>query len=327
MKIHIRLTLLALLSLLGLQSWGQSSGNGKPTVAYSYKGVLYLTTTSGHTLKAIRTKLSIGEFAISPDDRFVVFSPPRSPDVTGGPLWVLNVATGALDRVPPEPFYNDAPGKNQIEFYADPEFSPTSETVAFAVHGRGTGDLVQTRGPVAVYDLETRKVRILKDTLGNDGLPLGFASDLHWSPDGKHILLDYEGSSAITDVNGMKLTDLVVPQDEIKRSALSYGVHAINWLGSKCVLYQAGDDPDRDPTRVLNLSSDKTNAAADLLNLPEQSLRGVLAFSGQLWVRRYGSRYRVDGPSTSWLVPGDSTTTHVRVLPTSNENVIPTACK
>jgi dipeptidyl aminopeptidase/acylaminoacyl peptidase len=327
MKNHVQAILFVLLALSCAQLRSQSSGDGKPAVAYSYKGILYLTTESGRPLKAVKTKLSIGEFTVSPDERFVVFSPPRDPEVTGGPLWLLTIATGALERLPPDPFYNDTHGKKQIEFYADPEFSPTGESVVFVVHGRRTGDLVQTKGPVALIDLETHKVRILKDSLGSDGLPLGFASDLHWSPDGKRILLNYEGNSSITDVDGTKLTDLVIPETEVSRSSLSYGMHALNWLGSRCVLYQAGDDPERDPTRVLNLSTGKTTGAAKVLNLPEQPLRGVLAFSGQLWVRRYASRYRVDGPSISWLVPGDSATTHVRILRRSNEDSIPAGCK
>jgi WD40-like Beta Propeller Repeat len=327
MRSHFRVALFVLLALAGEQLWGQSSGNGKPAVAYSYKGVLYLATESGHPLKAVRTTLPIGDFAVSPDGKLVVFSPPRSSRLTGGPLWILNVATGALERMPTDPFYNAAPDKNQTEFYADPAFSPTSDSVVYAAHGRATGDLVQTRGPVAVMDVKTKQVRILKDSLGNDGLPLGFASDLHWSPDGERILLNYEGSASITVPDGTKLTDLVIPENEIKRSPLSYGMHAISWLGSKCILYQAGDDPERDPTRVLNLSTGKTSSAAELLNLPEQSLRGVLAFSGQLWVRRYGSRYRVDGRSISWLVPGDSATAHVRILRESSEDSIPTECK
>lgn len=327
MKSYIRAALFPLLSLLAVQAWGQSSRDEKPSVAYSYKGVLYLTRESGRVLRAVKTTLSIGEFAISPDDNFVVFSPPRSSELTGGPLWILNIATGALERVPPDPFYNDRPGQKRIEFYADPEFAPNSESVVFAAHGRGTGDLVQTRGPVAVFDLKTRQVRILKDSLGDDGFPIGFASDPHWSPDGKQILLNYEGQSSMTDVGGTKLTDLVIPENEISRSPLSYVMYAVSWLGPRCVLYEAGEDPERDPTRVLNLSTGKTNAAAELLNLPEQSLRGVLAFSGQLWVRRHGSRYRVDGPGVSWLLPGDSATTHVRILRKNSDDSIPTGCR
>jgi hypothetical protein len=327
MKIYIRPALFTMLSLLVLQAWAQPSRDENPSVAYSYKGVLYLTRESGRVLRAVKTTLPIGEFAVSHDGKLVIFSPPRSAKLTGGPLCILNIATGVLERVPSDPFYNDRPGRKRIEFYADPEFAPDDKSVVFAAHGRGTGDLVEKNGPFAIFDLATRHIRILKNSLGNDGFPIGFPYDPHWSTDGKQILLNYEGHSSITDAGGTTLTDLVIPENEISQSPLSYGMYSVGWLGPGCVLYEAGEDPDRDPARILNLSTGTTTSAADLLKLPEQSLRGILAFSGQHWVRRHGSRYRVDGPGVSWLIPGDSATTHVRILRKSSEDSIPDGCR
>jgi hypothetical protein len=307
--------------------WAQATAAQQPAVAYSVDGVLYIATESGSVLRTVEIDLPIGDFTISPDLGTVVFSLPH-PDATGGPLFILNLSTGALTRMAPDPYFNDATVADVAEFYADPDFSSDGERVVFAAHAQDSGDEVQTSGPLAVLDLKTREITILKDTIGESGLPLGYMHDPHWSPDGKQILANIEWYAFVTDSAGKVLAEVVIPENELSQSSQSYGMYAMGWLGSRCVLYQAGEDPERDPVRIFHLGTGKTSPAAEALRLPEQSLRGILALSGRLWTRNDPMGFRVEGPGISWLIRGDTDTTFVRLLRrAATDDTIPADCK
>jgi hypothetical protein len=312
---------------LAAPCWGQATTAQQPAVAYAADGILYLATESGRVAQTIETELPIGDFAISPDLKTVVFSLPH-PGESGGLFFILDVATGAIERMPPDPYFNDASVADLVEFYADPDFSPDGERVVFATHANAVGDEVQTSGPLAILDLKTREVTILKSTVGESGLPLGFVRDPHWSPDGRLVLATIEGHAFVMDSGGQDLAEAVIPESEFSQSPQSYGMYAIGWLGSRCVLYQAGDDPEHDPTRILNLSTGRTSSAAEMLRLPEPWLRGVRGSTGRLWARSDPEGFRIEGPGISWVIRGDAETVYVRLLRQgSTEDLAPSECK
>jgi len=316
----------ALLIAMITSAWYASAqvADRKAEIAYSYQGVVYLATATGRNLRVIKSPVPIGDFALSPDLQFVVFAKPYKKDVTGGALWIFNISTNELKPMPPDPYYNRYWKGARREFYADPEFSPDGGYVVFAAHSQATGDAVESSGPFEILSLQTREIRILKDTLDDQLQPLGYAYAPHWSPDGQQILINFDGAASITNVAGTRLRDLDIPEAEY--SSEGYGMFAIGWFGSRCVLYETGDDPDRDPARILNLNTGKTTLAATVLHLPERSLLGIEAFSDGIRVQR-GSKYRVENLNSSWQVPGDTNTTYVRLIGSHSSAAISSYCK
>jgi len=331
MKWLAKLSILALVLLApAIPCLAQARGGTaveRPAVAYTLDGVLYLASESGQVVRKIESELPIGDFAISPDLKTVVFSPPH-PGEVGGPLFILDVAGGSIEPVMPDPYFNDASVADLAQFYSDPEFSRDGAQVVFATHAYGEGSDVQTSGPLAVLDVPSRTVGILRSTVGADGFPLGHMGAAHWSPDGRRILGNIEGHMFVTDAQGQALAEVFVPEGELSQSADSYGVYAIGWLGAGCVLYQAGEDSARDPARVLRMSARATLPAAAMLRLPEDSLRGVRGVAGRLRLFPDPEGYRVEGPGGNWLIRGDREIVFARLLPPQSDGVlIPDECR
>jgi hypothetical protein len=302
---------------------GQTTGATakQPAVAYAVDGSLHLATESGQVLRKIGTRVPIGDFAISPDLKTVVFAI-AVPGLVGGPFFILDVASGAIEPMTADPYFNDdSVAGDPAEFYTDPEFSPDGKQVVFAAHSRPEGSELQLSGPLEFLNIGTRKISIVKSTLAPDGLPFGYIRNPHWSPDGKQILGNMEGHAFVTDAewkpdpSAQAPAELMIPESEVSQAAASYGAYAIGWLGLGCVLYQAGEDPASDPARVFQLRTQGTLPAAEMLKLPEQAVRGMRGFSGRLRLFPGEAGFRVEGPGISWMIRGDSETTFVRLLP------------
>jgi hypothetical protein len=123
---------------------------------------------------------------------------------------------------------------------------------------------------------------------------------------------------------------VIIPASELSQSSDSYGMFAIGWLGSGCVLYQAGEDAGHDPARVFKLRTQETVPAAEMLRLPEESLRGVRDFSGKLRMFSDPAGFRVEGPGASWLIRGDSESSYAHLLPAGDgagAGQIPSDCR
>lgn len=331
MKLFGRMLILQLLVAFAVSTvavCGQGTAPDRPAVAYAVDEVLYLATESGRVVQTIEAEVPIGDFAISPDLKTVVFSPPH-PGEGGGPLFILDVASGAVDPVMPDPYFNDdSVARDFAMFYSDPEFSPDGTRVVFATHAYGEGNEVQLSGPLALLDIATREVTILGSTVASDGLPFGYMRHPHWSPDGKQILGNIEGHSFTTDAGGEELDEVFIPASELSQTSDSYGMYAIGWLGPGCLLYQAGEDAQHDPARIFRLSTQETSPAAEMLRLPEQFLRGVKEFSGKLRMFVDDVGFRVEGPGISWLIRGDSETSYAHLLPAGDgAGQIPSDCR
>jgi hypothetical protein len=327
-----RLSILALiLAASAGQCLAQARGGAiaePPAVAYALGGTLYLASESGQVVKKIEAPIPIGDFAISPDLNTVIFAS-AVPGVVGGPFLIMDVASGKIDLMMPDPYFNDASVAGDLaEFYSDPEFSPDGKLVMFAAHAAGQGSEVHTSGPLAILKLATREVSIVKSTVAADGLPYGYMRNPHWSSDGKRALGNIEGRAFVAEVDGPTLNEVKIPESEISQSGSSYGMHVIGWLGSECVLYQVGEMPEADPARVLQLRTQMTSSAAEMLHLPEDDLRGLHDLAGGMRIVSAPEGYRVVGPAGNWLIRGEREEIFARILPRRAGNTqIPAECR
>ena len=309
----------ALLLGAAIQTPAQST-HSKVVIAYSHHGSLTVATSSGKVLRTFKPSVPIGSFAISADGSKVVYGP-LNPRSLGGPLYLLATNSGKIEQLTRGPYFNKNSGS---EVYADPDFSPNGEHAVFVIHAQSKGDAVETAGPAATVNLKTGIVRTLQATKDVNGNGVVFANDPRWSPDGKQILVNFESGAALTDAEGTNLQDI---------SGLMEGgdwTHALSWLGPECVIYIAGKDPksaERNPARVLNLQTKKSQELAATLHLPQKSTANVMAVSPSIVVRRNGQELSVEGAGTAWTIPFDEGSTFVRILPTNQDlNRIPRTC-
>ncbi len=273
--------------------------------------------------------LPIREFAVSPDVQRVVFVSFRDSTAYGGHLYLLTVATGKVERLTHGYYLDGLPEPGNPEVYADPDLSPDGRRMVFAIHGQANGDVVEASGPLAMLDLSTRRVRILKATMNVDVGGVAFANNPHWSPDGNRILVNFENGAAVTEVTGTTLKNLdgMIPEGE---GDLRF---ALGWVGRGCVLYMVGNTWDKarqGPKRVLNLRTRKTEAADRVI--PPQMQGGLVVFSPGMVVRTDGNQHVVvEGTRNQfkpWIIPGDEKTTTVRILSSPDEDKwLPESCK
>lgn len=290
----------------------QAKSDERPAIAYEVGGALHFLTAAGNEVRVVRTHLKIGSFAISPDMTKVVFAPlSHKTDLYGGQLFLLN------DSSKPElltrgPYYNKS--KRPAEVYSDPDYAPDGHRVVFSIHSQPTGDLVEASGPFAVIELETRKVRVLPDTLHVPGEAwgTGFARGAFWSPDGRRILLNFEDGSSLTDPEGKSLEDL---------SPLMRGgdwTSSLGWLGPQCIVYVTGKDyvdARQHPTRFLNLKTRDVGTLDKLLGLSPQQVTNLVAISGSIRVRRQGADVLVESGAGVWSIRNFDGQSRVRILP------------
>ena len=161
--------------------------------------MLYLADSAGGHIRTVKTKLPICDFSVSPDSAKLVFVPCHSTDY-GGPLYLLDINAGVLQKLSVGPYWRVASDAPVREVYADPEFSPDNASVVFTVRKvpiNGHADLVEASGPLAIMQLGTRHVHLVQSTLNLDGNGPAFANQPHWSPDGATILVSFETGFAV----------------------------------------------------------------------------------------------------------------------------------
>jgi hypothetical protein len=300
--------------LFGGTAWGQL----KPAIAYSEDGDVYLVAGSGEILRKVKSPLPIYDFAVSPDAQLIVFNR-VGPREHGGPLYLLRIATGETARLTPR----------TSEVYADPEFSPNGDRIVFAIHAQAGGDLVEAAGPLGTIDIKTRRLSVLAATANVDGHGPCYSNEPHWDPNGRQILFSCEAGVEEVGANGKYLRDLT--------SMLVGGdwSHALGWIGSRCAVYLAGNNQKEaahNPIRVLYLDTGKTELAEQLLGLPDDVLKDLVAVSPGLRVRAVGAKLLVEGGPHSWEMPvKDRRKVTVRMLPQSDSARdsarVPEACR
>lgn len=283
----MRLTQLA--ALLPLLTFGQSA---QPAVAYSSGGRLYLATDTGQVVKTIRSKIPIGQFAISSDASIAVFLRPRRAQVNGGQLYRLDVHSGKVRRITHGHLYE------KHEVYGVPDFSSGGARIAFSIYSQAVGDPIKVVGPVAIIDLGTRTAQVLQTTRNWGGLgPIYVFSSL-WSPDDERILMNVVGTFAIADANGRRkqefseLTDVAITEER--------GVQADGWLGPNCVVFEYYEDYAKLQLRhpqILNLRTREKRAAVEVMGVSEEKIGVPFSFHND------GTAAIIKGPKTSWRTP------------------------
>ena len=219
MKLHVRalaLLLFALAAHTGIV-WGQAIPPERPAVAYAVDGVLYLATESGEVVQKIEVEYPIGDFAISPDLKTVVFAPPH-PGEEGGPLFVLDVASGNMELVMPDPYFNDDSVAGDFAlFYSDPEFSPDGKQVVFATHAYGDGNEVQLSGLlVSAGYRDARNQASWAAPSSPTGCRWGTSAIRTGHPTANRFFGNVEGHSSLTDAAQSKncSTEVILPAGE-----------------------------------------------------------------------------------------------------------------
>lgn len=301
-----------MIALALLSFAGSACGQTKVALAYAEGGVVYLVADSGAILQSVKASLPIYEFAVAPDAQSLVFDQIGANDY-GGPLYLVRVATGETARLTPP----------TQKVYSDPGFSPNGDRIVFAIHAHAKGDLVEGSGPLGTMDVRTRAITILAATANIGGNGAFFSNEPHWSPDGKRILFSFEAGAALVDAGGKDLKELAPSGGDWS--------HAIGWLGSNCAVYIAGRNQKEameNPVRVLNLGTGKSELATQILGLPNEGLKGLVAFSPKLRVRAIGTKLLVEGGSHTWELPvKNANAVTVRIVPQSDLSNIPGECR
>jgi hypothetical protein len=301
-----RLQSILFLALLTVPAIAQNSS--EPVVAFAIGTTLTLVTSSGQVTQEIRLGHPVYDFAFSKDRKRLVIVAPETEN--GGNLSLFDLQTHAETRLTHGPFYKKHLEKGESEVYADPQFSPDGRSIAFAIHGNlpdEGNDAEEAVGPIAVVDLGSGKVRVLKSTENVDGQgPCDVGAPI-WSPDGKWIIFNCDSGVFITDSAGMSLRP--VKKDKKERLMAS----PITWVGNQCILYlQGSDGSPYDPKVVeeaglLNLQTSEVQGTGILFTFPPDAVDGLAEASESALVRRksWGSGYSsyVETKGSRWRFP------------------------
>jgi hypothetical protein len=322
---NIAKVILALMIFGSIASHAQAPPEDNPAVAYVRNGALVIATVFGHTLKTVQTVPRIGTFASSADARNIIFAPlGKQPDSYGGQLYLLRLPKTIATRLTHGPYYNKSATSSEV--YSNPDFSPDGKRAVFSVHSQSRGDIVEAAGPFAIIDLESGKITLLAATLHVPGEAWGtaYADSAYWSPDGLHILLNFEDGFALTDLNGKSFENLSA------LTAENDWTSSIGWLGSQCIIYVGGKDyPDsqKRPAKVLDLKTQKTLLLSTILGLSEQQTTDLVAVSGSIRVRRQNGHFLVESSNGQWSIPHADLKASVRLLHKASQAEIPEQCR
>jgi Tol biopolymer transport system component len=278
----------------------------EPVIAFAISKTLTLAASSGQVTQEIHLKQPIYDFALSKDRKLLVTVATRTE--TGGDLSLLNLQTRTQVRLTNGHVYFKSKDmyKGETEVYDNPQFSPGGRSVAFAIHTDNPGDgndAINDSGPIAVMDLQTRRVQVLKSTTDIDGQGLCFANTPMWSPDGQWILFNCEDGAFITDARGSSLRDLKLGTERDSNTA------AVSWVGNGCVLYVQGSgaSPDAfyksEEALLFNLHTSRSEKAAGLGDFRESSVEGLTEASQSAFIRRTNSELSIDTDGMKWTFP------------------------
>jgi Tol biopolymer transport system component len=301
---NLRLQTVFLLALLTTPAFAQTSN--EPVVAFVNGTTLTLAASSGQIIQNIDLKQPVYNFALSKDRKLLVIV---SPDTqTGGHLILLNLQTHMQTRLTNGNLYFKAKDldKGETEVYDDPAFSPDGYSLAFAIHTDNPGDgndAINDSGPLAVMDLQTRKVRVLKSTENIDGQGFCFANTPMWSPDGKWILFSCENGGFITDAQGTTLRDLKLGLDQGANTS------PVSWVGNSCVLYSQSHSNgsslvhDSDEVYLFNLKTSLSQNPASLMAFPKWSVAGLREASNSAFIRQLNTGIFIETKDKQRMFP------------------------
>jgi hypothetical protein len=292
----------ALVAVLSFPATAQTSN--EPVVAFVSGTTLTLAASSGQVIQKIDLKHSVYDFALSKDRKLLVTVSPDTPN--GGNLSLVDMRSHLKTRLTNGHLYFKKLNKGETEVYADPQFSPDGKSVVFGVHGNVNNDgndAEENSGPLAVYDIASHKIQVLKSSTNIDGH--GECSEWNpmWSPDGKWILFNCEDGAFITDARGTTLRELKLGTDE------EAGTSAVSWVGNGCVLYVQSHtdasslDQERDGIRLFNLRTSESQISTALPALPKESLAGLRESSNDAAIMESSSGVAIETRGKVWTFP------------------------
>lgn len=280
----LRAFTLAVLALMSAPMLHAQSPPRSAAIAYVSGTTLTFADASGRVLERIPLGRKITDFDLSPNRKLLVAA---AADTTyGGPLELFNFQTRKWTTLTHGRLYFHHLYKGEREVYADPSFSPDGTRVVFAIHVNSPGDgndVIDASGPLAVMNLKTRQVTILKATTHVEGPGSCFSNTPRWSPNGQRILYNCEDGALVLDADGHHLKILPI-------GTSNYFATGLGWLGNQCILYVRAKDLSDYPSyeaRYLNLSTGRSADASQLLPGGKQTAQGLMEASPVVAVQRF----------------------------------------
>jgi len=278
--------------------------SNEPAVAFVTGTTLTLASASGQVTQEIELGHPVYDFALSKDQNLLVTVSSDTPN--GGNLSLLDLRSHTQTQLTNGHLYFTRLNEEETEVYADPQFSPDGKSLVFGVHGNENNDgndAEENSGPLAVYDIASHKIQVLKSTTNIDGQ--GECSEWNpmWSPDGKWILFNCEDGAFITDARGTTLRDLKLGTDE------DAGTSAVSWVGNGCVLYvQSHTDAsslnrERDGIRLFSLRTSESQISTALPAFPKESLAGLRESSDEAAIMESSSGVAIKTREKVWTFP------------------------
>lgn len=228
----------------------------------------------------LRVSHPVGGFSTAPNGQFLVYASKDGRHGMGH-VYCLDTNTGKAKKLTSGPlfFRNLPPGESEL--YSDPEISPDSRSIAFAVHGVSnddSDDAVGLSGPLAVMDFDSGRARVLENTTNIDNQGPCFANTPRWALDGKRILFACEVTGGIANAGGKGLLRL---GEQLRGPAGNEG-NAVpaGWVSEDEILYfWSGESPivGAGELFVLNLRSNKSVPASARMRLPSPLLENLVS--------------------------------------------------
>ncbi len=283
-----------------------AQSSDEPVVAFATGTTLALASATGQVTQRIDLGHPVYDFALSSDRKLLVTV--ALDTATGGNLSLLDLQTHAQSRLTSEPLYFKANELNngEKEVYDDPQFSPDRRSLAFAIHTDNPGDgndAINDSGPIAVMDLLSRKVRVLKSTENIDGQGLCFANSPKWSPDGKWILFNCEDGAFVTDARGTSLRDLKLGTDGDAQTS------AVSWVGNSCVLYLQSHttngslDTSKDEVLLFSLRTSISSKPTSKMPFPNWIATGLQEASDSAFILLSDTGKTIETRGKEWTFP------------------------
>jgi len=289
---------------LNIAANAQSSD--EPLVAFATGTALTLASATGRVTQRIDLGHPIYNFALSRDRRLLVTV--ALDTATGGNLSLLDLQTHMQTKLTVGNLYfkTSELNKDEREVYDDPQFSPDRRSLAFAIHTDNPGDgndAIDDSGPIAVMDLQSRKVRVLKSTENIEGQGSCFASSPRWSPDGKWILFNCEDGAFVTDARGASLRDLKLGTDGDAQTS------AVSWAGNSCVLYLQSHttngslDPSKDEVLLFSLRTSISSKPTSKMPFPNWTATGLQEASDSAFILLSDTGKTIETSGKEWTFP------------------------
>jgi hypothetical protein len=220
----------------------------------------------------------------------------------GGDLFLWTAGAKIWKQITRGPYVYKQLEKEHREVYDRPAFSRSGTTIAFAIHWESLGDdndVVDAAGPLALMDLKSGRIKIIKSTLGDPQKdpsgPPWFANSPRWSADGKQVLINFEAGFGVIDLASghLKIFD---PQTSGAATSC-----AVNWLTTEKVLFTSFPEDEAKPT-VLNSLTLSDGAVSDAPERFKQLNGKLLEFNTVLSVVEVSDEFEVHGLSV-WKLP------------------------